>query len=214
MNDSLLSVDVEGHELLLGDRFLRIENTVVISDVHLGKTMHFRKAGLPIPATAREADQRALLKLLNSQKPDRLIVLGDLFHSVHNSEAEELAMITSQFTSVEFTLVMGNHDVMAASHYRSIDFETCHALELGPFTLSHEPLQDAELNKVNLHGHLHPGVLLRGKGRQSVVVPCFHFQKTHCCMPAFGALTGLMKVKPKRTDRVFGVIDKQVVGLL
>jgi len=33
-------------------------------------------------------------------------------------------------------------------------------------------------------------------------------------MPAFGALTGLMKVKTKKKDSVFGVLEAEVVQLM
>ena len=211
--EELLEIYIAGENILLGNRYLRLGNTIVLADLHLGKTMHFRKAGLPVPPNARMLDQTGLMNLLQVEQPQRLIVLGDLFHSESNSEVEELMMITSQFPTTDFVLVRGNHDVLSDAEYRSIDFQITERMELGNFMLTHEPLSDVEDGWVNMHGHLHPGILLSGKGRQSVKIPCFHLSTTHFCLPAFGALTGLMRVRPTKHDRIFGIVEGRVVAL-
>lgn len=197
--------EVAGQLLRFGERFLRIENALFIADVHLGKTAHFRKAGLPLPRAAAEADLRALWRLIDREMPQQLVVLGDLFHSVKNAEAEDLMTLTTQFPEVEFVLVRGNHDVMDAATYRSLDFEVKTEWQLGGLLMTHEPMPMPPAGTVNVHGHLHPGVKLRGKGRQSIMVPCFHLTKRHLVLPAFGALTGLMAQRVRRGDTVIGV---------
>ena len=52
-------------------------------------------------------------------------------------------------------------------------------------------------------GHIHPGVRLNGRGRDSLRLPCFWFTKTHAVLPAFGDFTGLADVAPQEDDRVF-----------
>lgn len=205
---------IAGTSVVFGNRWMSIGDDLIIADLHLGKTMHFRKAGLPIPPSARFTDQSSLLDLIHSQQPKRLIILGDLFHSALNSEMEEFGMITSQFPEMDFLLVIGNHDILSDSNYRSLDLQVFESLEIGPFLLSHEPIEQLKPDEINIHGHIHPGVLLRGKGRQSLMVPCFHLQGQYLCMPAFGALTGLMKVKTKKKDAVFGVLEVEVVQLM
>ena len=44
-------------------------------------------------------------------------------------------------------------------------------LLMGPFALQHEP--DAHASHLVLAGHVHPVYRLRGKGRQSLRLPCF-----------------------------------------
>jgi uncharacterized protein len=197
-------------DLILNDRYLKIRDTVILADLHLGKTMHFRKAGMPIPPEARDADQRNLMALMEKETPSTVIVLGDLFHSVSNSECDELAMITSQFPSVNFELVLGNHDILDPSIYRSIDFQTSQSKQIGQLILTHEPQLEVMAGQINLHGHIHPGIRLIGRGRQSMLFPCFYLSGQHFCLPAFGALTGLMKTKPAKGDRVFAILDGEV----
>ena len=210
LNKSLIT-EIRGQEVKLASRYLMLNSRLILADLHLGKTMHFRKAGLPVPAHAREADQLNLMRAIEAEQPEAVIVLGDLFHSDPNEECEELAMITSSFPEVHFELVMGNHDILKPEVYRSMDFETCASMDLGGFRLTHEPLEHVPEGRINMHGHIHPGIRLRGKGRQSLSVPCFHLSTFHFCLPSFGVLTGLMPRKPKKGDRVFGVVQDQVV---
>lgn len=205
-----LTIELADQSLRLENRYLMIDNTLVLADLHLGKTTHFRKAGYAIPSAARDADQREFTRILRHEKPETVLVLGDLFHSASNRECEELAMITSQFPEIHFELVIGNHDILLPEVYRSMDFETSETLQIGRLILTHEPVENVLDEMINLHGHIHPGIRLSGRGRQSILVPCFYQTKRHLCLPAFGALTGLMRQKPKKDDRVYGILEGQV----
>ena len=206
-----LQTHISGVDMVLKERYMMIGSSLILADLHLGKTTHFRKAGLAIPAQARDADQSNLLHILRKENPESVLVLGDLFHSSSNKECDELAMITSQFHEVHFELILGNHDILEESDYRSMDFETFTQLENGDLILTHEPLDIVPEGKLNIHGHIHPGVRMVGKGRQSLLMPCFHLSKQHFCLPAFGALTGLMRQKPTKGDEVFAILSGDVM---
>lgn len=205
-----LIIEIANTKLRLENRYLIHDKTLILSDLHLGKTLHFRKAGLAIPAAARDADQSELIRILMLEKPESVLVVGDLFHSASNRECEELAMITSQFPTIHFELVMGNHDILASEVYRSMDFETSLSHSIGNLLLTHEPILNLDPLIINIHGHIHPGIRLVGLGRQSMLMPCFFWTKQHFCLPAFGALTGLMRQKPKKTDKVYGILEGEV----
>lgn len=207
-----MHVVINHTELTLCDRYLLCGQDLVLADLHLGKTAHFRKAGLAIPSNAKNADQMALIKLLDKVQPQRMIVLGDLFHSADNSEVDELAMITTMFSGVDFVLVKGNHDILSESAYRSLNFTVVANQVLSGLYLSHEPVQAPE-GLITMHGHVHPGVMLRGKGRQRLKLPCFYYYGNGFCLPAFGKLTGLMPIKPRKNDQVYGIVDGNVLAL-
>jgi metallophosphoesterase superfamily enzyme len=66
-------------------------------------------------------------------------------------------------------------------------------------------------NVYNVAGHIHPGVLLRGSGKQAVTLPCFHFSRQQAILPAFGSFTGLARIHPKKEDRIFVIVDETVM---
>jgi metallophosphoesterase superfamily enzyme len=83
-------------------------------------------------------------------------------------------------------------------------------LREGPFLFSHDRVE-SEL--FNFHGHIHPGVRLRGKGRQSVVLPCFFFGKNYGVLPSFGDFTGLYKLVPRKSDKVYVIAEDSVIEM-
>ena len=188
---------------------------LIIADVHLGKTTHFRKAGIPIPPQVLQADLVNLTSLLDSYSVKRVVFLGDLFHSQYNSEWAIFENWLSKFKYVSFDLVMGNHDIHAKSFLpKQLQVHDTH-LDIDPFFLTHEPeLPPIGSNKYNLSGHLHPAVGLKGVKGQSLKLPCFYFSEQQGVLPAFGRFTGTMKIKPKRTDKVFAIANEQVIPLV
>jgi hypothetical protein len=53
-----------------------------------GKTGHFRKAGIAVPQSVFKEDIQRFVALLQSFKPQTVIVIGDMFHSRDNKEHE------------------------------------------------------------------------------------------------------------------------------
>jgi metallophosphoesterase superfamily enzyme len=62
-------------------------------------------------------------------------------------------------------------------------------------------------------GHIHPGVVMNGIGKQSLRFPCFYFTKNYAVLPAFSHFTGLYKINPKKNDKVFALIENAVVKI-
>jgi uncharacterized protein len=84
-----------------------------------------------------------------------------------------------RFYNVDFELVLGNHDILEPEVYRSLDFETTSELIIGNWILTNEPLIEVDSGKINPHGHIHPGIVLHGKGRQAMKFRCFHQTERH-----------------------------------
>ena len=209
-------VEIRGEVLtLLGERAMcwDAQKTLIIADLHLGKINHFRRAGIPAPQKANDSNVDRLLSLLQSTKPERVLLLGDLFHSSYNSEWEVFGQVVKAFPATRFELVLGNHDIMSRYQYEKHGI-ILHdeELKLGSFIFTHDLLKE-ESELFNIAGHIHPGVRLRGKGRQFLRLPCFYFNDTHGLMPAFGEFTGLYQLKPKETDRIFVIAEKDVIDV-
>ncbi|MFM1897944.1 MAG: hypothetical protein RL577_184, partial [Bacteroidota bacterium] len=52
-------------------------------------------------------------------------------------------------------------------------------------------------------GHLHPVYSLRGKGRQSLRLPCFWLNKQRLVLPAFSSLAGGYNIKPENGEKLY-----------
>lgn len=202
--------EVKGEKIkLLSQRaiFWERKEMLILSDLHLGKAGHFRKHGIPVSRKIHLTDLHTLEKLIQAHKPKKVILLGDLFHSIENNEWNDFLQFLKVYDLVEFILVEGNHDIL--SDYPD-SLVVQRILEVPPFSFTHIR-EESEL--FNISGHIHPGVSIRGKGRQSITIPCFHFTKAYAILPAFGQFTGVKKIRPKKEDRVFGIADRTIIEL-
>ena len=167
-------------------------HTLLIADLHFGKTSHFRKNGLPIPAKSAVADFEALNQVIRRYNPEKVYFLGDLFHSEENQEWPFLIKLLASFTNTHFYLIPGNHDLVSIPNGSSTNFFIAEeTVQLGNIFLCHDPAEVPK-NQPSICGHIHPGHRLKGKGRQSVMLPAFYIRQELILMPAFGALTGLV----------------------
>src|SRR3954469_23233953 len=92
--------------------------TLIIADLHLGKVQHFRKNGIYLPPQSALKDYERLKNLIRSFHPKRIILLGDLFHSAYNHEWRLFCDFVNAYRSIEFVLVLGNHDILEEAHYK------------------------------------------------------------------------------------------------
>ncbi len=189
------------------------ERTLLLADLHLGKTRHFRKAGIATPKGVEDTNFDRLISLLLIYQPKRVLLLGDLFHSDYNLAWEGFSDLLAQFASIDFALVPGNHDILDKEHYGSagLRLEAAKFVD-GPFLFTHEPEAGAS-GLYNIAGHIHPGVRLEGPARQSMRLPCFYFGQDNGILPAFGAFTGLATIQPRLGDRVYGIAHDEVIFL-
>src|SRR5688500_15024151 len=93
------------------------QRILLLADLHLGKVNHFRKSGIPVPARANDRNVEVLMDLVALTRPERIICLGDLFHSHYNAEWEVFGEVVKHFLPISFELVLGNHDIMSERQY-------------------------------------------------------------------------------------------------
>ncbi|MEM7108398.1 MAG: ligase-associated DNA damage response endonuclease PdeM [Bacteroidota bacterium] len=202
------------HFTLLEEKalFWKEAETLLLADLHLGKANHFRKSGIPVPNKPNDRNIDRLISLLQHVKPQRVIFMGDLFHSVYNPEWEVFGQVLTYFPAISFELVIGNHDILGKHQYDKHGLLVhSEPIEEYGILLSHEPLDTYSKDQYNVAGHIHPGVLLRGKGRQALRLPCFYFSNRQALLPAFGELTGTYLITPKKGDKVVVVVDGKLV---
>jgi DNA ligase-associated metallophosphoesterase len=190
------------------------QQILIAADIHLGKTGHFRKAGIAVPRDLEQNDLAVLSDLVAEFKPLRIIFLGDLFHSDMNADWDWFAMWRQQFPHIIIDLVRGNHDIIADKYYDQLNIALHKQMVVGPFLMLHHPLTEDDLQLVTQYafcGHIHPGVSLKGKGRQSLTLPCFAFGSKQAILPSFGKFTGKVAVSSGKADRIFAVLKDKVI---
>jgi DNA ligase-associated metallophosphoesterase len=199
--------------------FWEEENTLILADLHLGKTGHFRREGIAVPQSIYKADLQRLISQLYFFKTDRLIIVGDFTHSVANKELDLFKKWRKDFSLLQIDLVKGNHDILSDQWYREADI-IVHEKELlvKNFCFRHEtkksdPFEDTPGASFVFSGHLHPGFTFRGRGKQKLTFPCFYFTPRHCILPAFSRFTGTYKVDPGENDTVYAITQDELVKI-
>ncbi|HSI78107.1 MAG TPA: ligase-associated DNA damage response endonuclease PdeM, partial [Lunatimonas sp.] len=201
---------------LLTEKALWIPATkrLFLADTHFGKAGHFRKAGIPIPEEIHTSDFHKLGNLLANLQPSEVYILGDLFHSDWNGEWDAVKAFFLNYSDIDFHLILGNHDILKPFQYRQTVLQVHETgLIVDEFILSHEPLAVIPAGKLNLCGHLHPGIRLRGMGRQHLRLPCYFLRKDQLILPAFGRFTGSAPVSVMAGDRIYAITPNKVIPL-
>lgn len=196
--------------------FWEEKNMLLVTDLHLGKSGHFRSRGIPVPKEINQSNLDILSMLIGSTSAGRLVILGDLFHSQINKEWIQFKDWRALHPGLEITLVEGNHDILAPKYYKSAGIILHEQLSIPPFLLVHDVQSmntDATQQLYTLSGHIHPAVRLKGKGRQMIKLPCFYFGARQGILPAFGAFTGTHVINPDMGDRIYVVTNQQIIPL-
>jgi len=205
------------HFVMSADRALFWENekTLIVADLHVGKTGHFRKEGIGVPPQVYKDDLHRLLTQIFFFKAEKLIIVGDLTHSIANSDMNLFRKWRKDFPLLDVHLVKGNHDILSDQWYNDSEVTVDTGfLRIRNFCFVHD-ISDPQLkpaaDEYIFSGHLHPGISIKGRGRQSLHFPCFYFTKNYCVLPAFSRFTGTYKVIPERGEKAYVIIEKSLV---
>lgn len=186
---------------------------LVVSDVHFGKSGHFRKHGIAVPDSVNKSNITRLDKLVQQTEPDKIIFLGDLFHSESNKEVEEFKEWRQTHASTEMVLTIGNHDLLTGFEYEKMGLNCVNQFEAGPFTFVHDESHFKDSDSYPISGHIHPAIKLKGKGRQRLYMPCFYFGNESALLPAFGSFTGNYRINPTQNESVYAIVEKKVIQI-
>lgn len=208
----------QGVELVLtAQRVIYIPSidALVLSDMHVGKSGHFQKYGIPIAKNVLLNDLRRLQDCIEHFSPKKVIVVGDLFHANYNSDLETFRQWLQHFSTLEFVLVRGNHDRLPNSLYQKLNLIVFNErwqlrdLEFVHDTENHQ----FEEQKITFSGHVHPGVFLKGKGRQRIKLPCFVETNHEIILPAFSEFTGLNTKFERENAKYFAFTKDRIIEL-
>lgn len=195
--------------------FLARHATLLVADLHLGKSAAFRARGLAVPAGADAGSLARLSAVIEAMAARRVVFLGDFFHSRHARNAATLAELRAWRTrhpSLAVDLVLGNHDLHAgvpAAQYAIDIHAPC--LTLGGLTLCHHPIASPGAHVIA--GHLHPAVTIHGPARDRARLPCFVLREEVCILPSFGEFTGAADFVATPADRLYVATQARVFAL-
>lgn len=187
------------------------EKTILLSDLHWGKSAHFRKHGIPMPGSTQAKDSMILAGLIRSYQAERMIIAGDFFHSAHNKEVDDFGKWRAAHPSLHIDFILGNHDILPRQFYDSWSLAV-HEKGLlinNHIYIAHDDEEDRE--HFTIHGHVHPGVKLKGLGRQAFTLPCFCINERCMILPAFGQFTGCHLIKDQHFKQIFVIGDGKVM---
>ncbi|WP_422082264.1 ligase-associated DNA damage response endonuclease PdeM [Ulvibacterium sp.] len=193
-----------------GTLFWQDRSVLLISDVHLGKVSHFRKFGAAVPQNVVQKNFELMDEALEYFDPKVICFLGDLFHSALNKEWIFFEKWVVK-KSMEIILVAGNHDIISPLKYEDLGIKVVSEVEWDDFLLTHHPEERSGF--FNFSGHIHPAIRLRGKGRQSLRLPCFFKSERQLILPAFGKFTGTFVLEPQKNDEVFAIVEDEIMKI-
>jgi DNA ligase-associated metallophosphoesterase len=184
---------------------------LIVADLHLGKIDHLRRHGSALPNLSNALDYINLEQNIAEFKPQKLVFLGDLFHSTLNKSW----LIFEQWVQrqpVEFTLVIGNHDIIPVKRFEDLGFKIEYHLNISGFSLTHIPEEKSDT--FNLCGHIHPGFRLKGKGRQQLKLSCFYQRPNQMILPAYGSFTGNYYITPEDDEHIYVLSEDNVIQVM
>lgn len=195
--------------------FWEEESVLIVSDLHFGKSGHFRKSGIGIPQNIFKNDLQRLFSQIEFFKPKIILITGDMFHSAANKELDLFLKWRNDLSYVKFYLVRGNHDILKKGFYKEADIQVfTNKLSFGNFCFTHDVASACDDEKLfTFSGHIHPGIKMNGLAAQSLMLPCFYFGKKYAVLPAFSQFTGLSKMKPLASDHVFAIVENEIIKI-
>jgi uncharacterized protein len=201
------------------------EKALIVSDLHFGKTGHFRKSGIAIPPSVYKEDLQRLVAQIQYFQPKELIIVGDMFHSHANKELELFLKWRSNFSDINIRLIRGNHDILNEDWYENAGIHLSRqTLSMKRFHFIHDisdhlNREEGFIENISdessyfFSGHIHPGIRIQGPGKQSLCFPCFYFGKKYAVLPAFSHFTGVAMVYPEAEEQVFAIVNQVLIRL-
>jgi metallophosphoesterase superfamily enzyme len=137
-----------------------------------------------------------------------------MFHaksSIATDVRKSLENFFLEFSSVQMTLVHGNHDARVGTLPRNWPIEV-----LSPGTLidsvaiGHHPCELPPGAQAYLCGHVHPAIRMSSRSERLGKLPCFWHSGGQLVLPAIGEFTGTHVVTLASEDNAWIVAENQI----
>lgn len=147
----------------------RKSRTLVIADLHIGWEIALSQRGIHVPTQAPKLLQK-LKSLISACKPEKLLILGDVKHTVATAEIGEWQDIPDFFNELkkqiqEIHIIRGNHDgnlePLLPENIKILPATGITLGEVGFFHGHRWPSPTLLKCKTLIMGHIHPVVAFR-----------------------------------------------------
>lgn len=154
-------------DLSFRDRALRLEDALVLADLHLGKAAASR---LELPIGEGAAVVERLERLLADVEPTTVVLAGDVLHSFGTVPATVESALAglgeaASEAGAEIVALEGNHDAMLETAW---DGKIRESYRIGETVVCHGHEVPDESADRYVFGHDHPTIALEGRRR-----PCY-----------------------------------------
>ncbi|QUJ78010.1 ligase-associated DNA damage response endonuclease PdeM [Sulfitobacter albidus] len=167
------------------------ESTLVVSDLHLGKSERIsRRGGAQLPPYDTRDTLARLETDIAATRPRQVICLGDSFDDLAAAQGLpeiERRWIARLQAGRQWMWIEGNHDPGATGFEGATLFE----LAAPPLVFRHIAQPGA---RGEISGHFHPKAGLTARGR-TVTRPAFLIDSNRVILPAYGTYTGGLRVE-------------------
>lgn len=171
--------------------------TLVVSDLHLGKSQRIaRRGGTLLPPYDSAETLSRLADDITALRPHSVVSLGDSFDDpqaiseLGDSETQLRALMAGR----EWIWVEGNHDPGAVS----LGGQTVSEISLPPFVFRHIGGDTA----AEISGHWHPKASVSLRHRR-ITCSCFVMDQHRLVLPAYGSFTGGLSVHHPKMQALF-----------
>jgi putative SbcD/Mre11-related phosphoesterase len=145
------------------------QKTLAIADLHIGWEMALTQKGIHVP-TQTPRLLKKLTNLITTYKPDKLLILGDVKHTIASAEIAEWHDVPDFFTELrrlilDISIIRGNHDgtlePLLPENIRILPSTGISMGEVGFFHGHRWPSPTLLECRTLVMGHVHPVVALR-----------------------------------------------------
>jgi DNA ligase-associated metallophosphoesterase len=211
MNIATKNINIQNETFIVTNQralFWKKEKALILSDLHIGKTAHFRKNGIALANQIMKNDLERLSILIEYFQPEKFIVVGDLLHAGDNSDVDEFCSWRNNYPDLEFYLIEGNHDRIskALEEKLCLNFKS-KSLEMDDFIFIHD--FEKEQTKFQITGHIHPGFVINSSVK-NIKLPCFVVTENQLLLPAFSEFTGLDTKNLPKKGRFYVFTDAEI----
>ncbi len=196
---------------------LKIGSTLVIADMHLGKSHELWEKGFSLPRQA-ELFALRLNKLKKKTKTNRLVILGDIKNRIGFANYEEVRELPRFFAALEYKKIIavkGNHDG-GIERVLPERVKLKESLFIGDYMLTHGHRNVQTKKHTIIIGHNQPHVKFIDKVRAVYTEPVWVLGKLRgrykgkelIMMPAFNELCGATIINQ---DELLGPIARRLI---